>query len=163
VNVDNIRMTGSESARLVVSLPSVTWTATAGVHTIYATADTLNEIVESGEGNNDWDLDIPEAPTGVVNAEIPRSFRILQNYPNPFNPLTKIAFDLPADTRVRLEIFDAKGRRVRILVDETRPAGSYEVVWNGDDNEGRDLPSGVYLYRVTAGSFSGTKQMTLVK
>jgi flagellar hook assembly protein FlgD len=83
--------------------------------------------------------------------------------PNPFNPSTTIAFTLQAAGRARLVVFDAAGRQVRTLVDETRPAGRHEVRWDGVDDRGRQVSSGVHFCRMEAGSFRDTKRMTLVQ
>jgi hypothetical protein len=84
--------------------------------------------------------------------------------PNPFNPRTAIAFDLPRATRVRLEIFDPAGRRVRtLLADVTLAAGRHEIVWSGDDDRGRALPSGVYVCRLRAGDAGDRRRLTLVR
>ena len=81
---------------------------------------------------------------------LPAAMRLLPAYPNPFNPWTKLGFDLPAPGRVKLELYDAAGRRVALLLDENRPAGRHEVAWEGRDDEGRALPSGLYLSRLSA-------------
>ncbi len=86
-----------------------------------------------------------------------------QNAPNPFNPRTTIAFDLPSSSHVTVAIFDVAGRRVCTLVDELRSAGRHSVVWNGTDDEGRLLSSGVYFCRMATGSFRESRRMTLLK
>jgi hypothetical protein len=88
----------------------------------------------------------------------PTTFSLGRNYPNPFNPLTTIGYSLPVEIDVRVEVFDPLGRRVALLVDETQPAGRHEITFDS----GR-LASGVYLYRVTAGSFVETRTMALLK
>ena len=88
----------------------------------------------------------------------PTTFSLDRNYPNPFNPLTTIGYSLPVEIDVRVEVFDPLGRRVALLVDETQPAGRHEITFNS----GR-LASGIYLYRVTAGSFVETRTMALLK
>ena len=93
----------------------------------------------------------------VLN-EIPQSFTLGQNYPNPFNPTTAISFQLSADDRVLLTIFDALGREVAVLVNEEKPAGTYKATWNATG-----LPSGVYFYRLQAGAFVETKKLLLLK
>lgn len=90
--------------------------------------------------------------------EDPRKFAVERNYPNPFNPRTSIAYSLPDEIDVRVEVFDPLGRRVALLVDEVQPAGRHEVIF---DSGG--LASGVYLYRVTAGAFVETRSMALLK
>jgi hypothetical protein len=99
-------------------------------------------------------------PTGVepVAAGLPSSFALHQNYPNPFNPSTRIAFDLPVNTRVSLKVFDLLGRAVATLLDEQMQAGRHIVSWNAEG-----MPSGVYFTRLDAGRFSGTRKLLLMK
>jgi len=85
-----------------------------------------------------------------------------QNYPNPFNPSTTIAFSLHYDSHVRLEIYDAAGRRVRTLIDETLPASRHEVGWDGRDDSGSHVSSGVYFYSITARGGRATRKMILL-
>ena len=93
-----------------------------------------------------------------------RASRLLNNHPNPFNPQTTIAFDMPAQGVVSLSVFDVSGRLVDVLLDNTSASeGRNEVVWRGRDKGGRVVPAGVYFYRLTAGSYSETKRMVLVK
>lgn len=101
-----------------------------------------------------------ETPRSV---EIPDKFELYQNYPNPFNPSTSITFDLPKDEFVTLKIYNVIGQEVRTLVNEFRNAGRYTVVWDGKDNFGKVVPSGIYFYRMTAGSFNKTMKMVLAK
>jgi hypothetical protein len=86
-----------------------------------------------------------------------------QNEPNPFNPETTIRFTMPSSGNVTLNIYDAAGRLVRSLVNGVTEAGSHNVTWNGVDNHGSPVSSGVYFYRLSAGKFSETKKMTLLK
>jgi hypothetical protein len=95
--------------------------------------------------------------------EVVQDFQMMAPHPNPFNPTTTIGFALPQTENVRLTIFDISGRLVRVLFDESRPAGTYEVQWNGMDDSGRRVASGVYVCRMEAGSYRGTKRMTLLK
>jgi subtilisin-like proprotein convertase family protein len=96
--------------------------------------------------------------TGQTGSEIPKVFKLIQNYPNPFNPSTKIAYHLPKATYVSLKVFDASGRTVKELENGRKDAGIYEYEWNASD-----LSSGVYFYKLTAGDFTDTKRMILVK
>ncbi len=100
------------------------------------------------------DGDDPAAKTAAV----PLAFAAEQNYPNPFNPLTTIAYSLPRDARVQLQVFNVRGQLVRTLVDGTQPAGRHEVGFDGTG-----LPSGAYFYRLAAGGEVVSKQMMLVK
>ena len=85
------------------------------------------------------------------------------NYPNPFNPTTVIGFDLKEAGVVSLEIFNIRGQKVFVLVNEYMPAGRYKVAWNGVDESGREVSSGVYFYRMRANEFLQTKRMILLK
>ena len=96
-------------------------------------------------------------------AGVPEVFELGQNYPNPFNPTTKITFKLPETATVNLTVYDVAGREVATLVREPMEAGTFEVEWNGRDNAGRMLPSGMYLYRMNAGTFSDSQTMVLLK
>ncbi len=95
--------------------------------------------------------------------EVPETFALAPNYPNPFNPSTALAYALPRPASVRLTVYDALGRHVRTLVESEQPAGSYTVRWDGHDDAGRPVPSGVYLYRIIAGDFVQARTMLLVK
>lgn len=89
---------------------------------------------------------------------IPQAISLFQNYPNPFNPKTSIAFSIPITSDVLLKIYDLTGREIDELVNGTLTAGEYTVDWHA-----QHLPSGVYLYRLTAGEFSQTRKLTLLK
>ncbi len=95
--------------------------------------------------------------------ELPESFDLKANYPNPFNPTTTIAFDLPEASEVTLEVYDMMGRRVATLVNGNLSAGRYEAIWNARADNGASVASGVYIYRLRAGSFESVKQMVLMK
>lgn len=96
-------------------------------------------------------------------AESPRRIALHPSVPNPFSPSTMIRFDLDKADAVELTIYDVTGRRVRTLVNEARGAGRHEVVWRGEDDNGRRVASGVYLYRLRSGSYVETRRMTLLK
>ncbi len=95
--------------------------------------------------------------------EIPTVYDMSANYPNPFNPMTKIRYDLPEPQLVRLVVYAVDGRRIATLVNEAMPAGSHEVTWQGRSDEGEMVASGIYFFRIEAGSFSKTGKMTLLK
>jgi len=89
---------------------------------------------------------------------------LLQNYPNPFNPTTKISFNLEKDTKdVELSIYNLKGQKVKTIVRDDFSKGRYSFVWNGDNNQDQPVASGVYFYKLKAGSKSETKKMILMK
>lgn len=105
--------------------------------------------------------------TSSVKLPVPKAtddYALRANVPNPFNPTTTISFDLPVAGSVHLDIFDVKGRLVRTLAHgETYPAGSHELQWNGRNDSGRFVASGVYLYRFSSGTFVDTRRMVLMK
>jgi hypothetical protein len=103
--------------------------------------------------------------TGVgdpVNGK-PTVFDVSQNYPNPFNPSTRIDYAVSKPSFVSIGVFDLLGQQVKTLVAQEKNAGAYDVQWDGTDNSGRSLPSGMYLYRMTAGSYSATRKMMFLK
>jgi hypothetical protein len=93
----------------------------------------------------------------------PENFVLEQNYPNPFNPTTTIGFQINSAVGVKLSIFNMMGQEVRMLVNEFKPVGSYQVTWDGRDNNGNAIPTGQYFYKLQAGNETLMKQMTLVK
>jgi hypothetical protein len=99
----------------------------------------------------------------VKPSNSPSEFALHQNYPNPFNPQTNIRFAIPTTSRVEIELFDILGRRVRTLANEMMDAGNYAVTWNGTDDLGLSVASGVYFYRLRAGSFTQTRKLLLVR
>ncbi|MHC4789829.1 MAG: T9SS type A sorting domain-containing protein [Planctomycetota bacterium] len=98
-----------------------------------------------------------------VNYSIPSGFSLSQNYPNPFNPETQISFQLPTVTHVVIKIYNVRGQEILRLMDRTYTAGTHTVRWDGRDNHGNLLPSGVYFYRLQAGEFLQVKKMNLLK
>ncbi|MEW5701764.1 MAG: Ig-like domain-containing protein [Candidatus Zixiibacteriota bacterium] len=98
-----------------------------------------------------------------TGGSVPTEYALEQNYPNPFNAGTVVRFSLPRDGSVRLEIFDILGRRVRALVDESMTLGSYAVDWNGADDGGAPVASGVYFYRLEASGYSRVRSMLVLR
>jgi 5'-nucleotidase len=94
---------------------------------------------------------------------LPDDFALEQNYPNPFNGVTTIAYMLPDDSDVSLEIYDIMGRKVRTLVSEFQRANLYSVAWDGRDDAGRDASTGIYFYSLKAGDRSETRKMAYIK
>ncbi|MFQ6676545.1 MAG: FlgD immunoglobulin-like domain containing protein, partial [Fidelibacterota bacterium] len=94
---------------------------------------------------------------------VPDVFSLGQNYPNPFNPVTTIGYGLPEDAHVQIVVFDLLGRQVRKLVMGSKTAGYHFVHWDGRDGNGTPVPSGVYLYRMTAGSFVEVRKLVVLR
>ena len=109
-----------------------------------------------------WDFRITdvERPDQII----PTEFALGQNYPNPFNPATMISYDLPKEAPVTVEVYNVLGIKIRTLLSgEAKNAGRHNVSWDGRDDVGVSMPTGVYLYRINAGSFQASKKMTLLK
>jgi hypothetical protein len=116
--------------------------------------DTLR-VYLSGEGI---------ALTGIAEeAGLPRTYGLSQNFPNPFNPTTVIHYDIPRDGQVKLEVYNLLGQRVRALVDGWSKAGRFDISWDGRNEYGEAVGSGIYLYRFTAGEYQRTLKMILLK
>jgi uncharacterized membrane protein len=119
-----------------------------------------------GNGTIDDSLILNNQATDVDESGdlgLPKTFQLCHNYPNPFNPATTIEYSLPHRADVVIEIFDVLGRKVRQLVNETKAAGVYQVTWNGTDQSGVPVSTGVYLYRIQAGDFVESRKMLLIK
>ena len=98
-----------------------------------------------------------------IAAIIPNSFVLHQNYPNPFNPETTIAYGLPEETFVNITVFNVVGQKVRTLFSGKQSPGFHKLVWNGKDDDGSLMPSGMYVYRLKAGEFSQTRKLALLR
>ena len=123
---------------------------------------TLENIVVADADNKklgkvDIEISLDSAP------ELPVDFSLSQNYPNPFNPTTNIRFSVPQTSDVRISIYNTLGQEVRTLFAGSMERGTKEVQWDGRNTLGNTLSSGLYVYRMTAGSFSSTKKMLLMK
>lgn len=111
---------------------------------------------------NPWVVttDVEEEEEEVV---LPEKFSISQNYPNPFNPHTVIEYALPEPSHVSIVVYNILGQKVRVLRDEMERAGFKKVIWDGKDDKGLDVASGVYFYRIQATDFVECKKMLLLK
>ncbi len=114
----------------------------------------------AGEVAATWNRTLPVTLSGVINQNtgIPSAYGLSQNYPNPFNPVTNIEYAIPAAGYVDLKVFDMLGREVETIVNSFQQAGNYKAVFAGNN-----LPSGVYMYKLTAGGFIETKKMLMIK
>jgi hypothetical protein len=96
--------------------------------------------------------------------EVPTTHRLHQNYPNPFNPATTINFDVAlGGGEAVLQIFNLLGEEIRTLIRGTVQAGSHAAVWDGRDEAGQDVPSGIYLYQLRVGSFVASEKMLIIR
>ncbi len=104
--------------------------------------------------------------TGEMSSEVdvePYRMTLAQNVPNPFNPETAIRYSIPQDSHVLLEVFNIRGQKVATLVDDIQSAGAHDVIWKGIDNNGKNVSSGVYFYRIETTGKSLTRRMLLLK
>jgi len=99
-----------------------------------------------------------------VSNNIPKNYKLENAYPNPFNPTTNIRFSIPKNGKVRLEVYDIRGKLVNSLIDsEYMNAGTFESKWDGRNNVGKSVASGVYIARITTGDFIQSIKMNLIK
>ena len=139
-----------------------------------------NLIINSRDKNHDLDtIRIPstlciDTTTSVDFEEDqkPTTFALFQNYPNPFNPATRIQYTLGGEKEkaadgsfiyTTLKIYNILGQKVRTLLDEPKRPGNYEAIWDGKDDRGKEVASGIYFYKLTAGSYQKIKKMVLMK
>jgi len=94
---------------------------------------------------------------------LPEVFALHQNYPNPFNPVTTIRFDVPEESKVKIDVYNVMGQKVVELVDSYYQPGFYTVNWDGTNTLGSALSSGMYFYRIQARDFTAVKKLLLVK
>jgi FlgD Ig-like domain len=122
------------------------------------------KVTATDFAGNESDPAVPGTSTGVGDSGAPRTFALHGNVPNPFNPTTVIRYDVPEGGGVvSLTVYDVAGRLVRTLAEGVPGAGEKSVTWNGLDDAGRPVASGVYFYRMQAGSFVQTRKMVLLK
>lgn len=108
-------------------------------------------------------FDMSQAQEAAYDRGLPSDFALRQNAPNPFNPMTVIRYELPMDARVKIDVYNVAGKLVRTIVDEPVEAGYGRAVWDGRDDGGRRVASGVYMYRMIAGDFVSKRRMVLLK
>lgn len=104
-----------------------------------------------------WDVEV------MLRVVLPKRSELLSNFPDPFNPSTRIPYVLAGRVRARLEVFNSSGQKVKTLVDDVRGPGRYVVVWDGRDEDGREVAGGVYLFRLSAGDFCDVEKGLLLK
>jgi glucose/arabinose dehydrogenase len=128
--------------------------------------DQFNElyIVATSSTAKIWRFNKSPNALGITEGgSIPLKYTLEQNYPNPFNPGTIIRYSVPEQGDVKLEVYDITGKLIKTLVNTFRMSGSYETVWNGRDDRGANVPSGVYIYKLQTDKFSESKKMLLIK
>ena len=169
--LDYMQYASAGHRREVTAVEAGVWTADEFV-ALANTGESLQFVDNSMVGSGNWTS--AAATPGAENAPVqtsndafdslPESFDLQGNYPNPFNPTTTIAYDLSNAGQVTLKIYSVLGREIATLVDGLLPVGTYETAWDGTDDRGNVVPSGMYLYRLTFGNGeSQSRVMTLLK
>ncbi len=149
--------------RLPISSYWALWVIVDGIHAPYGAAGDCNlNVLIPVTSLDAWTFN-PTTTTGVPIQQVPVRFALQQSYPNPFNPSATISYSLEKPVPVRLVVYNLLGQRVKALVETHQQAGNHVVVWDGTDCSGRRVASGVYLYRLEAGSFTATKKMVMIK
>ncbi|MCU0644158.1 MAG: PKD domain-containing protein, partial [bacterium] len=139
ITVPSLDWMGSETIIFYAKDP---WGLTGNSITVFAVQNST-DVAEENEG-------------------LPTKFALHPNFPNPFNPDTWISFDMPEISQVRISIYNRLGQKVRTLIDETRPAGRFQIKWNGTDDLGRQVSSGIYFYQIETDKYTATKKMILL-
>jgi hypothetical protein len=109
---------------------------------------------------------VSQSVTSLPNDNIPgatKNFKLEQNYPNPFNPSTKIDFSVSSDEKVKIQIFNSNGELLTTLINSELETGNHSITWNGRDNNGNLVSSGIYFYQLQVGNLTEAKKMILLK
>jgi len=145
---------------LVALLSSAGASITTATWNVIAT-DGMDDT-PSSNGPRTFTIDITQL--GIIGGPaVPDVFALHQNYPNPFNPITTIRYDVPEESMVRLDIYNILGQKVRTLVNSVHQPGYHAVQWNGTNDFGVPVASGMYIYRIQAKDFVAVKKLVLMK
>ena len=115
------------------------------------------------EKGNSWYFSFKIYVNEVSQIQKPLENSLYENYPNPFNPSTIIRYSLKENMKTKLVVYNMLGQSVRVLYDGYQDAGVHKILWDSKDDKGNKVSCGVYFYKISAGSFSQTKRMTLVE
>ena len=159
ITYDEADIAGSEENLSLMHFDGVEWTdiTTAldtDANTISGTTLSLSPFVIA----EPFPVDVGEA-----GESLPVAFDLGRNYPNPFNPTTTITYSLAQASHVKLEVFTVLGQRVAALVNEPKQSGVHSIVWDGTDNSGNAVASGIYIYRIVADNYIASRKMQLVR
>ncbi|HFE64848.1 MAG TPA: T9SS type A sorting domain-containing protein [Caldithrix sp.] len=168
---DNYRV--SDRAEDMILVQASRYPLSISVRNLPAAAYSITEMMGSREGRSyrleeggEIHISNPQVTalklTRLENT-VASDFALQQNYPNPFNPITGIRYSIPRDAKVELSIYNALGQKVKTLVSGIQPAGAHKVVWDGTNQAGVKVASGVYYYRITSGDFHAIRKMMLLK
>ena len=131
-----------------------------GIDQLVVITEPEQDVVLANDQNEDEEIIFSDVNT---RTGMPTRYELYQNHPNPFNPTTTIKYDIPESGMVRIAIYDITGQEVTILKEGVQSAGYYEVTWDGRDRSGNQMPSGLYVSRLTAGTTVHTRKMVLMR
>ncbi len=126
----------------------------------------IKEAILVDRDANKIPVEIVKSIATIEEKSAPEDLSLVQNYPNPFNPATRIQFIASSEQSsvpTTLRIYNVRGQLVRTLMNESKIAGTYEVIWDGRDDLGNEVASGVYFYKLKAGDYTEAKKMILMK
>ena len=155
----------SEAWDLLATVTETNYTDTGfatlegGFYGYAVTANYTDDLESEAKMSNEVEKVVVSADGIYVSAVT----RLVNNYPNPFNPTTSISFSIAKDANVELTIYNAKGQKVKTLLNESLKVGDHSVTWNGEGDNGKSVSSGIYFYKMSAGSYSAMKKMLLMK
>ena len=165
IHLANGELTHNNNIQMINGTITVAFTYTApgtvGLDTLWATGNATNS--NGSSSGDDWNWAgskriVVRNPVGIIPNEVAVNYQLYQNYPNPFNPVTVITFDLPKNSHTSLVIYDILGNEANVLLNGLLSQGRHTIIWNADL-----YPSGVYFYKIKAGTFTETKKMMLIK
>jgi len=170
-NPQNIPINGATitaGAFTTTSMPNGNYSLTlpAAGYTVVCSATNYNPVTQLNivvNANLPTTLNFTLTPTDNIDEVVVVATALKGNYPNPFNPETTISYDVKVAAPVKIEIYNTKGQLIRTLISEVKGKGHYQIVWNGKDNNGISVASGVYHYRMQAGDYKATRMMMLMK
>ncbi|NQV19104.1 MAG: T9SS type A sorting domain-containing protein [Armatimonadetes bacterium] len=158
ISVSNIATLADDSGQFSFDILSGNYTFTCEAEG-FETTTIDDEVITNQVIFLDFQM---EAVAGINDPPV-LTTELFGNYPNPFNPATTISFTLKEATEVKIDIYNITGQHVKTLLNVHLEADNHNIVWNGNDNEGRSVSSGIYFYKMQAGKYTSTKKMILLK
>lgn len=158
------RMDDEEYGDPHVTLPAAqtTYSESADPATYYYVVSAMYDDNESAY-SNEISVSVPVSADDGLLTNVPANYELAQNHPNPFNPATEIRYALPEKTQLSLKIYDISGKLIKTLKDDIQDAGYHSVIWNGNDEAGNAVSSGIYIYRLESDNYRQSKRMIMLK
>jgi len=128
------------------------------IHIMIVILFLISGISSFASSNNKQHIDNPFGIGSPINQPVPEDYKLYQNFPNPFNPSTRISYKINNGGFVKLNVFNLVGQEIETLINEYQQSGKYEVEFNA-----KDLPSGIYLYKLQINGYVSVKRMTLIR